>query len=116
MNPVYTLNESEGRLVIHDDVEIVTAEMLNKSLRRLVTEIVLGKDVKIVEGDAFRGWKLLTKVHFNDSLDYIGVAAFMGCSLLKEVKFGTNLPKNMSLSSEFGNFLIQFFAFLHKRE
>ena len=91
MNLVYTLNENQGRLVIHDGVEIVTADMFNKSLRRSVIEIVLGKDVKRLEERAFQGWTLLKKVQCNNSLEYIGAAAFNRGSLLKGVKFGTNL-------------------------
>lgn len=88
---LYTLDENTGRLVVHDDVKYLSKDLFNKSLRRSVKELILGRGVKEIWLGAFRGWPLLQKVHCNDALKSIGVFAFKACPLLTEVEFGAGL-------------------------
>ena len=74
MSLPYTLNKKDGRLVIHDGVEVISADLLNKSLRRHVQELVLGEDVVTIEANTFQGWPMLRKVHGNDALEDIAPA------------------------------------------
>ncbi len=106
--PTLAYTEPEGAAETAKKVEIPATVDLGDGTKAVVTEIaegafekntrittvVIGKNVKTIRKNAFKGCKKITTVTAKgDALETIGDGAFQNCSKLKSVTFGKNVKK-----------------------
>lgn len=87
------LDKSESALksvVIGDGITTIPMNIFSSCTS--LTEVTLGKNVKVIEREAFE-YTSIEKISISDSVEEIGIKAFFGCDFLSSVKLGRGIKR-----------------------